>query len=241
MLSVRNLTKQFGSVVAVREVSFEVKPGRIFSLIGPNGSGKTTIVKVVCGLLKPSAGAVFVCGSDVVKEPERAKAQIGYVPDEPSVWQGMTGEEFLHFVGALYGMEEAPRRRRIPELLAIFNLQGIQEGYFEDYSRGNKQKFAILAALLHTPRVLLIDEPIVGLDPQSAEVAKNIFQKFAAEGGTVLMVTHTLSVAREISSEIGVLQEGRLVAHGSFEELRERAKVGGNATLEEVYRGLTGT
>ena len=151
----------------------------------------------------------------------------------------MTGEEFLHFVGTLYGMDEKSRREAIPQFLHIFNLSGMAADYFEDYSRGNKQKFSILAAMLHSPKLLLIDEPIVGLDPTSAEIAKKEFQKFASAGGAVLLVTHTLSVAHEISHRIGVLAGGKLVGVGTFEELSHHAKVSGNATLEDIYHALT--
>ena len=248
MLEIKHLVKQFGGLTAsnsaqtkaVDDVSFSIDSGEVFSLIGPNGSGKTTIVKTIVGLLQPTAGEILLGGASITNDPVKAKSIIGYIPDEPTVWPGITGEEFLHFVGTLYGMSKKERRDAIPDLLAIFQLNGIERGYFEDYSRGNKQKFAILAALLHKPKVLLIDEPIVGLDPTSAEIAKKEFAKFAGNGGAVLLVTHTLTVAHEISHRIGVLKDGKMVIAGSFEELVAKAQLDAKkATLDDVYTALT--
>jgi ABC-2 type transport system ATP-binding protein len=239
MLTIEHLTKRFAGATALTDVSFSISPGEIFSLIGPNGSGKTTIVKIITGLLHPDAGVVKVGGIDVTEDPKGAKALIGYIPDEPTVWSGMSGEEYLHFVGALYGMERTLRAKRIATLLPLFHLNGIEGDYFENYSRGNKQKFTILGALLHEPKLLLIDEPIVGLDPESAIIAKNLFSDFAKQGGAVLLVTHTLPVAEEISTRIGVLQKGALLSSGTLRELKARASVGDGAELEEVYTALT--
>ncbi len=239
MLEIKNLVKKFGPVGAVNKVTLNVKAGEIYALIGPNGSGKTTLIKTVAGLLRPTAGEVRVGGADVKKDPAATKQLIGYVPDEPSVWPAMTGEEFLHFTGALFGVAENERAKKISGLLKIFGLEGIEKGYFEDYSRGNKQKFTIIAALLHKPKLLLVDEPIVGLDPTSAEVAKNEFKKFAAGGGAVLLATHTLPVAQEIADTIGVLREGKLLASAPFPKLVSRARLGRSASLEDVYLVLT--
>ncbi|MDO8520523.1 MAG: ABC transporter ATP-binding protein [bacterium] len=239
MLHISNLMKKFGNKVAVDGVSFAIKPKEIFALIGPNSSGKTTIVKTIAGLLRSNEGAVLVGGNDVLMKPVETKSIIGYIPDEPTVWSGMTGEEFLHFSGALYGLPPHVRAKKIAELLPIFMLEGIEKEYFESYSRGNKQKFSILAALLHEPKLLLIDEPIVGLDPESAAVARAQFVLFAQKGGAVLLVTHTLSVAQEIATSIGVLRNGKLLSTGTLSELRTKAKLGQDATLDEVYTALT--
>ncbi|MCU0679128.1 MAG: ABC transporter ATP-binding protein [Planctomycetes bacterium] len=238
MLKVQNLSKQFNKNQAVKNVSFEVKPGEIFALIGPNGSGKTTIVKVAAGLLKPTSGEVTVGGQSVTGEPVKAKAALGYIPDEPVIWTGLTGIEYLYFTGALYGLGEAECAGRIPPLLRLFNLGEIGQDYFEDYSRGNKQKFTILAALLHRPRLLLVDEPIVGLDPVSAEIAQAQFSDFARHGGAILLVTHTLAVAEAIAGRIGVLKKGELAAVGTLKELRERAQVPATASLNDIYKAL---
>lgn len=239
MLEVINLTKKFGEITAVSGVSFKVKQGEIFSLIGPNGSGKTTIIKIIAGLLRPTAGEAIVDGRSIEKEPKKVKEVIGYIPDEPYVWGAMTGREFLHLSGALYGIAKDERTKKIEKLLDIFDLSGIEDGYFEDYSRGNKQKFTILAALLHRPKLLLIDEPIVGLDPQSAHKAKEEFREFAKQGGAILLATHTLSVAQEISHRIGVLKEGRLIHQGTYSELCKITNLKEGVSLEKIYQKLT--
>lgn len=239
MLRIDSLLKSFDAQKAVDGVSFTIERGEILALIGPNGSGKTTIVKTIAGLLRPNAGTVSVEGHDVVKQPLEAKQLIGYIPDEPAVWSGMTGEEFLHFVGALYGITPKLRSERIRELLGIFALDGNEKSYFENYSRGNKQKFSILAAMLHDPKLLLVDEPIVGLDPRSAEEAATQFRKFAKAGGAILLVTHTLPVAESIADRIGVLEKGKLLALGTLRELRERAHCDASADLGKIYAALT--
>lgn len=238
MLKVHNLTKHFGNNKAVQDVSFTINKGEIFSLIGPNSSGKTTIVKSIIGLLQPTSGNITVGEYDIAKNPEKAKREIGYIPDEPSIWPYMTGEEFLYFTQALFNVDEKKRLASIPHLLETFNLQGLEKQYFEEYSRGNKQKFSITAAMSHHPKLLLIDEPIVGLDPTGAEIAKKLFVDYARAGGSVLLVTHTLTVAQEISDRIGFLKNGELVIVGTLEELRNKADLSHEATLEDIYKIL---
>ena len=239
MLILDHLVKRFGDKTAVDDVSFSLESGEIFSLIGSNGSGKTTIIKMIVGLLHPDHGTITVNGSDTVREPLKTKSLIGYIPDEPATWPGMTGEEFLHFVGALYGVDEAERKQKISELLPLFHIDGSETDDFDGYSRGNKQKFSILAALLHEPKLLLIDEPIVGLDPESAIVAKHIFTEFAKQGGSVLLVTHTLPVAETISHRIGVLKKGRIISVGSLADIREHIHQTPSASLETMYNIIT--
>lgn len=238
MLTVKNLVKKFGSNTAVNDVSFTINKGEIFTLIGPNSSGKTTIVKSIIGLLQPTSGTVTVGGHDVTKNNKEAKALIGYIPDEPSIWQYMTGEEFLFFTQALFEIPEKDRLASLPALLHTFGLQGLEKQYFEEYSRGNKQKFSILAAFSHKPTLLIIDEPIVGLDPTGAEIAKKLFVEHAKNGGSVLLVTHTLSVAEQISDTIGFLKNGTLVAVGSITELQKKAGLAPDTTLEDIYATL---
>lgn len=238
MLKVHNLTKKFGDNVAVDEVSFTIAKGEIFSLIGPNSSGKTTIVKSIIGLLQPTAGSITVGDYDVSKNSEMAKSLIGYIPDEPSIWPYMTGEEFLYFTQALYGVDEKNRLQNLPKLLKTFSLTGLEKQYFEEYSRGNKQKFSITAAMSHEPKLLLVDEPIVGLDPTGAEIAKKLFIDYAKAGGSVLLVTHTLTVAQEVSDRIGFLKNRTLIATGTMSELRKQAGLGDEATLDEIYKKL---
>jgi ABC-2 type transport system ATP-binding protein len=238
MITVQNLIKHFGDKKAVDGVSFTINDGEIFCLIGPNSAGKSTIVKSIIGLLEPTSGEILVNGKSVLKHPEQTKKEIGYIPDEPAIWPSMTGEEFIYFTQALYGMNESGREKHLVELLKPFHLSGLEKEYFENYSRGNKQKFSITAAFSHKPKVLLVDEPIVGLDPIGAETAKKMFSQFAKDGGSLLLVTHTLSVAEEISHRLGFLKNGKLVAVGTISELREQANVGKDASLEEVYQKL---
>lgn len=238
MLTVHKLTKTFGNKKAVSDVSFTIKEGEIFSLIGPNSSGKTTIVKTIVGLLQPTHGTVTVDSFDVVKNPEKAKAVTGYIPDEPSIWPKMTGEEFLYFTQALFGINEKKRKESLPQLLETLKLEGLEKEYFEEYSRGNKQKFSITAAFSHNPKLLIIDEPIVGLDPTGAEIAKKMFMDFAKHGGSVLLVTHTLPVAAEVSDRIGFLKNGELLATGTLAELRTKAELSHDASLDEIYKKL---
>ena len=239
MLSIKNLSKTFGDFQAVFNLNLDVKPGEIVALVGPNGSGKSTTVKIVTGLLQPTAGEVTVAGHDIVKQPLAAKAALGYVPDDPNVWSGMTGEEFLHFTGALYGMEADERQKKMKPLLKEFELGDIAQTYFEDYSRGNKQKFTIIAALMHEPQLLIIDEPIVGLDPASVETAKRLFTEFAEKGGSVLLVTHTLPVAEELANRVGVLFYSKLVGFGTLSELRHGRHLPASASLGDIYAAYT--
>ncbi len=238
MLEIKNLTKKFSDFIAVEDVSLNLKKGELFSLIGPNGSGKTTIIKNILGLLQPSLGDVLVEGESIKKSPSKAKSYMGYIPDEPKIWTHITGEEFLYFSGALYGMKKENIAKKIPKLLDFFSLEGIANKYFENYSRGNKQKFVILSALLHDPKIILIDEPIVGLDPKSAEVAMNLLSDFTKDGGTVFMTTHTLQVAQKYSSRIGILHKGKIIAVDNLEGLRKKIN-NQEASLSEIYFNLT--
>lgn len=238
MLIVHNLSKYFDDNKAIDGVSFTINKGEIFSLIGPNSAGKSTIVKSIVGMVQPTKGSITINGHDISKQPEKAKAEIGYIPDEPSIWPYMTGEEFLYFTRALFGTSTKQSSESMSALLSTFSLNGIEKQYFEDYSRGNKQKFSITAAMSHDPNLLLIDEPIVGLDPTGAEIAKKMFVEYAKRGGAVLLVTHTLPVAQEISDRIGILKKGNLVAVGTIQELREKAGLPADASLETVYMKL---
>ncbi|KKU52285.1 MAG: hypothetical protein A3H69_02945 [Candidatus Sungbacteria bacterium RIFCSPLOWO2_02_FULL_47_9] len=238
MLSIKNLTKKFEGVTAVNNLTVEVKEGEIYSLIGPNGSGKTTTVKSITGLYQPTSGDISIGGFSVIREPERAKSVIGYIPDDPFVYERITGREFLHLVGSLFGMNESQRNEKIKELIGVFSIEPLIDGFVDNYSRGNKQKLSILAAFLHSPKLLVVDEPIVGLDPESAIATRELFSGFAKKGGSVFLCTHTLSFAEAISSRVGLLQEGALVREGTLSELRKAANLS-HGTLEELYLHFT--
>lgn len=236
MLEISHLTKKFGkNSVAVDDVSLSISKGSIYSLIGPNGSGKTTIIKMIAGLLQPTSGEITVGGVPVSGESIEAKKKIGFIPDNPTVWGKMTGREFLDFTGALYGYDAETREKRIDELLPAFSLQGVDDMYFEYYSRGNRQKFTILAALLHEPDLLLIDEPIIGLDPQSVRILESLLTDYRDNGGTVLITTHMLGIADRLADSAGVIAGGELKVTGSLSELREAANVPDHAKLSTIY------
>jgi ABC-2 type transport system ATP-binding protein len=235
-LRLERLSKRFGERLAVDDLTLTVAAGEVYGLIGPNGSGKTTTVRLSTGLYRPSAGRVLVEGIDLHREPERAKRLVGYVPDEPFAYDRMSGREFLHLVGELWGVARPGRAARIEELAGVFRLDALLDGHVEHYSRGNRQKLALVAALLHAPRLLVIDEPIVGLDPESVVRTRDLLRDFAAAGGAVLVCTHTLSFAEAVCRRVGLIRDGRIVAEGEIAALREQA--GGAASLETLYLDL---
>lgn len=234
MLKLNNVTKKFGSLTAVSDLSLEVKKSEVFGLIGPNGSGKTTTIKMIAGLLAPSKGEILIDGASIAESPQDAKSKIGYIPDDPNVWEKLTGGEFLNFVGAIFGLAPKEINRRAKELLAIYQIENLAGGYFGDYSRGTKQKFTIIAALIHQPKLLLIDEPMVGLDPQSAQITGKLLVEFANGGGIVLLATHTLPIAQKICTDIGILAGGKLRVSGNLATLRKKARLQ-QGELEELY------
>ncbi len=234
LLRLERLSKRFDARPAVDDLSLDVEPGEIYGLIGPNGSGKTTTVKMATGLYRPTAGRVLVGGIDLHREPERAKRLLGYIPDEPFAYERMSGREFLHLIGELWGVPASVRAPRIDELVDLFEIGAILDAYVEHYSRGNRQKLAIIGALLHAPRVLVVDEPIVGLDPESAVRARELLRAFARDGGAILVCTHTLTFAEAVCGRIGLLRNGRLVAEGDLATLRARAAAP-DGSLEDLY------
>jgi ABC-2 type transport system ATP-binding protein len=237
-LELDSVTKKFNGTVAVDGLSLKIAPGEIYGLIGPNGSGKTTTIKMIAGLYKPANGVIKVGGHDIAHAPTNAKKLIGYIPDDPVAYDRLSGREFMEFVGQLFAMDRAMRDKRIDELLARYGLGALADGRFGRYSRGTKQKISILAALLHEPSLLLIDEPMVGLDPASARVTKLLIKEFAGRGGAVLISTHTLSIAEELCARVGVLKGGRLIEEGTVAELGAKAGLE-HGTLEDYYLALT--
>jgi ABC-2 type transport system ATP-binding protein len=231
------VTKSYGDQVAVRELSLALYAAEIFAFLGPNGAGKTTTLKVTTGLLRPDAGTIHICGRSMHGEGRQAKAQLAYVPDQPFVYDKLTGREFIHFTREMYGVPASLAEQRLAVLSQRLAMDGFLDQLCEAYSHGMKQKVALAAALIHGPRVLIVDEPTVGLDPRTARVMKDIFRELADAGGTVFMSTHTLDVAEQLADRIGIIHHGRLVALGTLAELRDQAKLDGR--LEDVFLRLT--
>jgi ABC-2 type transport system ATP-binding protein len=232
-----NVTKSFGQQVAVRDLSLTLRSGEIFAFLGPNGAGKTTTLKVTTGLLRPDRGAVHVCGLSMQSQAQAAKQQIAYIPDLPFVYDKLTGREFIRFTREMYGVPEALGEQRLAAFGHRLAMDGFLDQLCETYSHGMKQKIALAAAMIHEPRVLVVDEPMVGLDPRTAREIKDIFCELADAGRTVFMSTHTLDVAEDLADRIGIIHRGRLVALGTLAELRDQARLDGR--LEDVFLRLT--
>jgi ABC-2 type transport system ATP-binding protein len=224
---------------AVDGIDLEVSPGEIYGFLGPNGAGKTTTIRMLTGVLRPSAGRVTIGGHDLSRDAGEAKRLMGYIPDRPFLYEKLTGMEFLRFVGGLWGQGGQVLDRRAEELLALFDLTAWKDTLVESYSHGMRQKLLISAALVHGPAVLVVDEPMVGLDPRAARLVKDLLRGFVDDGGTVFLSTHTLEVAEALCDRIAILQEGRVRALGTMDELRALAAAGG-AGLEEIFLKLTG-
>ena len=234
-----DLIKKFGSLTAVNNIDLTVNKGEIFGFLGPNGAGKTTTIKLLTGLLKPTSGTAKIMGKDIQKNPIEAKAVIGLVPDEPRIYEKLTGIEFLRFMGNLFGIEKDSIEKKIGELLKLFDLAGRGEELIQGYSHGMKQKISIAGALIHSPKVLFFDEPTVGLDPKSARIIKDILKFRARSGDCIFMSTHILEIAESMCDRIGIIQDGKLVAEGNMEELRKLSK-DDKGNLEEIFLQLTG-
>ena len=238
MIRIEALTKKYGGLTAVDNLTLTVRPGEIYGFLGPNGAGKTTTIKTIVGLLRPTAGDIWVDGHHVVKEADAAKRASGYIPDTPQPYDRLTGREFLLTMGALYGVEPGLRAERVARALELFELEPWANELTESYSHGMKQKLVISAALIHEPRVIVADEPLVGLDPRSARRLKELFQALAAGGRTVILATHILEIAEKLCHRVGIMAHGRLVAEGTVGELRELVKAPGS-NLEELFLALT--
>ena len=234
-----NLSKHFGEVKAVDSLDLKVKKGEIFGFLGPNGAGKTTTIKLMTGLLKPTSGTVKVIGSDILEKPIIAKANIGLIPDEPKIYEKLTGREFLRFVGNIFIMDTGSIEKKTSELLEIFDLDEKSEDLIGSYSHGMKQKITIAGALIHSPKVLFFDEPTVGLDPKSARIIKDILRIRAKAGDCIFISTHILEIAERMCDRVGIIQNGRLVVVGSMDELRKISKEE-KSSLEEIFLELTG-
>ena len=238
MITLTHLTKRYGSLTAVSNLSLEVRRGEIFGFLGPNGAGKTTTIKMIAGILEPTEGSITICGKNLAEDPVGAKQVTGFIPDRGFLYEKLSGIEFLQFVASLYGMDDGHAEARIRDLLALFEMKDWTGDLIESYSHGMKQRLVMSAALIHEPKVIVVDEPMVGLDPKAGRLVKTIFRSLANKGVTVFMSTHTLAVAEEMCDRIGIIHEGRLIALGTASELRQKAG-GQENTLEAVFLRLT--
>jgi ABC-2 type transport system ATP-binding protein len=239
MIAIHDLVKRYGSFTAVDGVSLDVQPGQIHGFLGPNGAGKTTTIRMVAGLLKPTAGRIEVNGHDLATAPEAAKASLGFIPDRPFIYEKLTAGEFLRFHAGLYGLDGIGVAPRVREMLELFELARWEHELVESFSHGMKQRLVMGAAFLHRPHAVLVDEPMVGLDPRGARLIKDVFRRMSAHGVAILMSTHTLEVAQEMCDVISIILKGKIIAHGTVAELRAMAG-GEDDQLTQVFLKLTG-
>lgn len=238
MIELQNITKKFDKFVAVNSVSLRVEPGELFGFLGPNGAGKTTTIKMIVGLFSPTSGTIRVNGFDTVEQPIEAKSTLAYVPDQPFLYDKLTGREFLYFTGGLYKIEKETLHTRIKDIIELFEIGQWVDKRSEDYSQGMCQRISIAAALLHHPKTLVIDEPMIGLDPRSAKIVRETIMRLASEGVSVFMSTHSLPVAEELCDRIGIIHNGRLVFVDTQEKLQVY-KQQFDGKLESVFLELT--
>ncbi len=239
-IDVSHLRKVYGPVVAVSDVSLSVAPGEVRGLLGPNGSGKSTLMKTLVGLLKPTSGTVRVLGHDVESDSMEVKILAGYVPESPRLYEFLTATEYLDFIADVRGLSFQEKKERIKRFLDALDLEGKEGDLIASYSQGMKQKVAIMAALLHRPKVLLLDEPLNGLDPKSARVVKELIHELTKDEVSTIFSTHVLEIAEAVCDRITILQNGLVLAEGTAQELREKAGLPGSG-LEDVFLKLTGT
>ena len=239
MIELQDVSKSYnkGAVRAVDRLTLTVRPGEIFGFLGPNGAGKTTTIKMIVGILKPDAGRILVEGKDNQREPLAAKAVTAYVPDEPEIYERLTGLEYLNFIGDVYGVAKKERLERIEHWLEVFELRGAVGDPIQTYSHGMRQKIVLTGALLIDPRIFVLDEPMVGLDPRSAHQLKEAMRAHCDKGGTLFFSTHVMEVAERLCDRIGIIHHGRLAAEGTLDELRRQAK--DMASLENIFLQLT--
>jgi len=234
------VSKRYGDVTAIDYLDLDVKKGEILGLLGPNGSGKSTTLKMILGLVKPDSGSVNVLGVNVEDDPIVVKRKVGYVPESPRIYEFLTGLEFLDFTGDVYEMFPDEKKKRVEEFLKALDLEGREGDMMSSYSEGMKQKVVIISALMHKPELLLLDEPLSGLDPKSARIVKDLLRQLISQGVTAIMSTHVLEIAQAMCDRIAIMYEGRLLALGTMKELRQRAKMP-ESGLEDIFLKLTGT
>ena len=238
MIEIEGVTRKYGNKVAVDGLSLRVEPTEIFAFLGPNGAGKTTTIKMLVGLLRPNSGTLRIDGIDVVKNPRESSRLIGYVPDQPHIYEKLSGREFLTFVGELYGMRREPLQDAIEDMIEVFELQDFVDHLGESYSHGMRQRLAFGAALIHQPKVLILDEPMVGLDPRSMRIVKTLLKERSRKGMTVFMSTHTLTLAEEVADKLGVCLNGNVRFVGTIGEFARRME-SGSRSLEDMFLEFT--
>ena len=238
MIELKDLTKKYVDFLAVDHLNLSIQKGEIFGFIGPNGAGKTTTIKMIGGILEPTSGSVMIAGISMKEHPEKAKSKIGFIPDRPYLYEKLTGMEFLKFVADLYGVDSDIFSGKAEQHLKMFSLLDWSNELIESYSHGMKQRLIMAAALLHDPEVIIVDEPMVGLDPVAIIMVKDLFRNLAKQGVSVFMSTHTLKIAEDICDRIGVIHKGHLIATGTTQDLQREAQVT-NADLEQVFLNLT--
>jgi ABC-2 type transport system ATP-binding protein len=237
MIDIRDVTKRYGPKVAVQNLSLQVPAGELFAFLGPNGAGKTTTIKMLCGLLFPTSGSVSVGGFDLRREGDAARALVSYVPDQPFLYEKLTGREFLKFTADLYAMPKALSEKKIDEVIGLFHLEEFVDDLTERYSHGMRQRTVFAAALVHDPKLLIADEPTVGLDPKSIRELKTLLRRLARGGMTIFLSTHTLDIAQELADRIGIIDRGQLLGCGTMKDLQKQASSDGN--LEELFIKIT--
>jgi ABC-2 type transport system ATP-binding protein len=233
MISIRNVNKQYGAKWAVKDLNLDVPAGEFFAFLGPNGAGKTTTIKMIAGLLKPTSGTIEVCGHSVEHDYIGAKGIMAYIPDEPFIYDKLTGREFLDFVGRMYRVPLETLRLDVDKMIERFDMAGYIDELTETYSHGMKQRLAISAALVHHPKVIVVDEPLVGLDPVTSRIVKDTFKEQSRAGVTLFMSTHLLSIAEEVSDRVGIIMNGTLVALGTCDDVKKLKS--GSDSLEEAF------
>jgi ABC-2 type transport system ATP-binding protein len=239
MIRLTALTKKYGSFTAVDALDLLVPRGELFGFLGPNGAGKTTTLRMIAGILRPTAGTVEIADVDIAKQPIEAKQKLGFIPDRPFIYEKLTGAEFLRFVAGLYGQGGAEVEKRSRELLGLFDLEEWRDELVESYSHGMRQKLIISSAFVHRPDVIVVDEPMVGLDPKAARILKDLFREYVRRGHTIMMSTHTLEVAEAMCDRIAIIQNGKIRAQGTMDDLRKSAAQGTEG-LEQIFLRLTG-
>ena len=238
MLDIKNLTKKFGDFTAVNSINLKINKGDLYGFLGPNGAGKTTTIKMTTGLYSITSGSISINNIDVAKEPLKAKEIIGYIPDNPFLYDKLTGKEFLYFSGGLYNLSKSFLKNKIEELVELLKIKDWLNKRTEEYSQGMRQRITIASAFLHDPQLIIIDEPMVGLDPQSAHIVKQVLKQKADEGKTVFMSTHSLNVVEEICNRVGIINNGAIIFDDTIEQL-EKLKLAHNHNLEELFIRLT--